>query len=286
MLNFIFIIFQYVVPQHLLSQLVGKLAATKNFKLKNYFISYFLKNYDINMAEAELENAFDFKTFNHFFTRKLKNDVRPICSENNVIISPADGVVSQVGIIKNGEVFQAKGKSFNLYDFLGRNKNISDNFLNGSFSTIYLSPKDYHRIHMPFAGTLRSMDYIPGNLFSVNPVTVENVNNLFARNERLSCIFDTNNGPMAVVLVGAMIVAGIRVKWRKNPFIKNKKIQHFKYPLKGDGSVHLKKGDELGRFLLGSTVVILFPNKKINWNKNIKVETSLKMGQSIAQTSS
>ena len=129
MLNFIFIIFQFVVPQHLLSRLVGKLAATKNLKLKNYLISYFLKNYDINMAEAELEYAFDFETFNHFFTRKLKNDVRPISSENNVIIAPADGVVSQVGIIKNGEVFQAKGRSFNLYDFLGGNKNISDNFL-------------------------------------------------------------------------------------------------------------------------------------------------------------
>tara|TARA_B100000767_G_scaffold258668_1_gene267624 strand:+ start:101 stop:961 length:861 start_codon:yes stop_codon:yes gene_type:complete len=286
MLNSIFIIFQYLVPQHFLSQLAGKLAASKNVKLKNSLISYFLKNYDINMTEAEVQNAFEFETFNHFFTRKLKNDVRPISSENDIIISPADGVVSQVGLIKNGEIFQAKGRSFNLYDFLGRNKNISDLFLNGSFSTIYLSPKDYHRIHMPFPGTLVSMDYIPGNLFSVNPVTVESVDNLFARNERLSCIFETKNGPMAVVLVGAMIVSGIRVIWEKTPFIKNNNVQHFKYPLKGDGSVHLKKGDELGRFLLGSTVVICFPNKKVNWNKNIMLETSLKMGQSIAQTSS
>lgn len=286
MLNSLFIIFQYVVPQHLLSLLAGKIASSENAKLKNFLISYFLKNYDINMSEAEVQNAFEFETFNHFFTRKLKNDVRPISSENNVIISPADGVVSQVGLIKNGEIFQAKGRSFNLYDFLGRNKNISDFFLNGSFSTIYLSPKDYHRIHMPFTGTLLSMDYIPGNLFSVNPATVESVDNLFARNERLSCIFETKNGPMAVVLVGAMIVSGIRVIWEKNPFIKNRKVQHFKYPLKGEGSVHLNKGDELGRFLLGSTVVICFPNKKVNWNKNIMLETSLKMGQSIARTSS
>ena len=286
MLNSLFIIFQYVVPQHLLSLLAGKISSSENAKLKNFLISYFLKNYDINMSEAEVQNAFEFETFNHFFTRKLKNDVRPISSENNVIISPADGVVSQVGLIKNGEIFQAKGRSFNLYDFLGRNKNISDFFLNGSFSTIYLSPKDYHRIHMPFPGTLMSMDYIPGNLFSVNPVTVESVDNLFARNERLSCIFETKNGPMAVVLVGAMIVSGIRVIWEKNPFIKNRKVQHFKYPLKGEGSVHLNKGDELGRFLLGSTVVICFPNKKVNWNKNIMLETSLKMGQSIARTSS
>ena len=286
MLNSLFIIFQYVVPQHLLSLLAGKIASSKNVKLKNFLISNFLKNYDINMSEAKVQNAFEFETFNHFFTRKLKNDARPISSENDVIISPADGVVSQVGLIKNGEIFQAKGRSFNLYDFLGRNKNISDFFLNGSFSTIYLSPKDYHRIHMPFTGTLLSMDYIPGNLFSVNPATVESVDNLFARNERLSCIFETKNGPMAVVLVGAMIVSGIRVIWEKNPFIKNRKIQHFKYPQKGEGSVHLNKGDELGRFLLGSTVVICFPNKKVNWNKNIMLDTSLKMGQSIARTSS
>lgn len=282
-MNLLFIFFQFIVPQHLLSRLVGRIAKSNNVKIKNALISYFLKNYDINMQEAEVENAFEFKTFNQFFTRKLKKEVRPISLGNNVVVSPADGVVSQIGFIKNGEVFQAKGRRFSLHDFLGGDKKISEMFINGSFSTIYLSPKDYHRIHMPFSGTLRSMDYIPGNLFSVNPVTVESVDNLFARNERLSCIFETKDGPMAVVLVGAMIVAGIRVIWEKNPFIKNKKIQHFKYPLKGQGSVHLKKGDELGRFMLGSTVVICFPKNKVDWIEDIHSNSSLKMGEPIAK---
>ena len=281
-MSFLFIFFQYIIPQHLLSRLGGKIATSSNVKIKNALISYFLKNYDINMEEAEVENAFDFKTFNHFFTRKLKEKVRPISSESNVIISPADGVVSQIGFIKNGKVFQAKGRSFSLHDFLGRDKNLSETFIDGSFSTIYLSPKDYHRIHMPLSGTLRRMNYIPGNLFSVNPVTVESIDNLFARNERLSCIFETKNGPMAIVLVGAMIVAGIRVIWEKNPFVKNRKIQQFEYPSKGQGAVYLKKGDELGRFLLGSTVVICFPKNTIVWNEDVQPNAPLKMGESIA----
>ena len=262
--------------------MIGKIAASDIVKVKNALISYFLKNYDINMEEAEVDNPFEFKTFNHFFTRKLKKEARPISPANNVIISPADGVVSQVGFIKNGKVFQAKGREFNIHDFLGRDENLSETFINGSFSTIYLSPKDYHRIHMPFSGTLRRMDYIPGNLFSVNPVTVKSVDNLFARNERLSCIFETKNGPMAVVLVGAMVVAGIRVIWENKPFVKNRKIQHFEYPLKGQRAIRFEKGDELGRFLLGSTVVICFPKNTVVWNKDIHSNTHLKMGEPIA----
>ena len=235
------------------------------------------------MGEAEVENALEHKTFNHFFTRKLKISARPICSENRAIISPVDGVVSQIGLINDSDVFQAKGKSFNLHDFLGRDENHSTTFTNGSFSTFYLSPKDYHRIHMPFSGTLQSMNYIPGNLFSVNPTTVKSVDNLFARNERLSCIFETKRGPLAVVLVGAMIVAGIRVVWEHNPFLKNRVIQRFKYPSKGEGVVKIKKGEEIGKFMLGSTVVVCFPKNTIIWEKHIRSNSIIKMGESIAK---
>jgi len=283
-LNFFFIIFQFIVPQHLLSRIAGKLAASKNIKLKNTLISYFLNNYEINMNEALNENALEYESFNDFFTRDLKQDARPISQGGNVIISPADGVVSQFGSIKSGEIFQAKGRAFTLLDFLGGNEKISNEFVDGSFATIYLSPKDYHRVHMPFSGTLKSMDYIPGDLFSVNPVTVDSVDNLFSRNERLSCLFDTDNGPMAVVLVGAMIVAGIRVTWKITPFRKNRKIQHFTYPKEGEGSVQLNKGEELGRFLLGSTVIICFPHNKIKWNSNIQANSTLKMGEAISHT--
>ena len=281
-MSFLFILFQYIVPQHLLSRIAGKIANSKNIRIKNTLISYFLNNYEINMEEAHNEKPYGYNSFNNFFTRKLKTDARPIDKTKNSIISPADGVISQVGLIDNGEVFQAKGRSFNLLDFLGGNQNLYNEFSDGSFSTIYLSPKDYHRVHMPFPGILREMHYIPGDLFSVNPITVKKVNNLFARNERLSCIFETSNGPMAVVLVGAMIVSGICVSWENKRFIKNREIQSFKYPSVGNGAVQLNKGDELGRFMLGSTVVMCFPNKRVSWESNISENSSVRVGESIA----
>ena len=281
MSKLLFIIFQYIVPQHYLSKFFGRLASSKNKKIKNYFITYFLKKHSINMSEALIEDPFEYESFNSFFTRELKPNARKVIANNKTIISPVDGMISQIGEIKEGRIFQAKGKSFTLTDLLGKNKKIANEFDNGKFSTIYLAPKDYHRIHIPFSGTLRKMTYIPGDLFSVNPATVNSVNNLFGRNERLVCIFDTINGPMAVVLVGAMIVNGIRVVWEKDVFQKKKKIQSWDYLSQNEKLTFLEKGNELGRFLLGSTVIICFPNNSIEWDKGIVKNSNVNMGQSL-----
>ena len=234
------------------------------------------------MKEALEENPFLYESFNAFFTRQLKPGIRNFSQDGNCISSPVDGQISQVGSIKTGKIFQAKGRSFSLLEFLGGKKDLEKKFTEGKFSTIYLSPKDYHRIHMPFSGTLKSMTYIPGDLFSVNPVTVDSVDNLFSRNERLSCIFETEKGLMAVVLVGAMIVSGIRVSWDSFNFKKNRIIQKWDYPRTGEGSVFLKKGDELGQFFLGSTVVLCFPNDQVRWLDGLNQNSIVRLGQTLA----
>lgn len=282
MRDFLFIFLQKIVPQHLISRLIGSFAASKNKKIKNIFISFFINRYDINMKEALEENPFLYESFNAFFTRQLKPGIRNFSQDRNCISSPVDGEISQVGSIKTGKIFQAKGRFFSLLEFLGGEKDLEKKFIDGEFSTIYLSPKDYHRIHMPFSGTLKSMTYIPGDLFSVNPVTVDSVDNLFSRNERLSCIFETEKGLMAVVLVGAMIVSGIRVSWDSFNFKKNRIIQKRDYPKTGEGSVFLKKGDELGQFFLGSTVVLCFPNNQVGWLDGLNQNSIVRLGQTLA----
>ena len=282
MRDFLFIFLQKIVPQHLISRLIGSFAASKNKKIKNIFISFFFNRYDINMKEAVEENPFLYESFNAFFTRQLKPGIRKFSQDRNCISSPVDGEISQVGSIKTGKIFQAKGRFFSLLEFLGGEKDLEKKFIDGEFSTIYLSPKDYHRIHMPFSGTLKSMTYIPGDLFSVNPVTVDSVDNLFSRNERLSCIFETEKGLMAVVLVGAMIVSGIRVSWDSFNFKKNRTIQKWDYPKTGEGSVFLNKGDELGQFFLGSTVVLCFPNNQVGWLDGLNQNSIVRLGQTLA----
>lgn len=206
----LFVTLQYLIPQHALSRLVGMLARSEVPWIKTTFINLFMKRFGIDLSEAQIEDPDQFETFNAFFTRALKPDARPLeASDAADIACPADGAVSQLGAIRANQVFQAKGHDYSLYDLLGGDSALASEFTNGQFATIYLSPRDYHRVHMPVTGTLRETRYVPGDLFSVNEATANGVPNLFARNERLVCIFDTERGPAAVILVGAMIVAGI-----------------------------------------------------------------------------
>ena len=250
----IFIQAQRVVPQHQLSRVVGKLAASENPIVKNTVIQAFKAQYGIDMSIAEQSDALKYKSFNEFFTRSLKDGVRAIDDHPNSIVSPADGAISQLGKIKDGDIFQAKGQSFSVEKLIA-DPQLAEPFKNGQFATVYLSPKDYHRVHMPFAGTLTETLYVPGELFSVNQTTAENIPGLFARNERMVCLFDTELGRMAVVLVGAMIVAGIETvaTGKVKPTGRLELNQH---------NLFLEKGAELGRFYLGSPAVILFEQDK------------------------
>lgn len=278
----LFILFQHIVPQHLLSRLVGKIADCTTPWVKNTFITQFAKKYRINMQDALIEEPTDYPSFNAFFTRALKDDVRPIDHEIASIVSPADGAISQIGNIDHGRIFQAKGRGYGLSTLLGGYEHLATPFKNGYFATIYLSPRDYHRVHMPIKGTLIETVYVPGDLFSVNQTTAENVDQLFARNERLVTIFDTEAGPMAMVLVGAMVVAGIETVWsgQEAPAIKKPVLTHFTPQI--SDPIIIDKGDEMGRFKLGSTVVLLFGPDAISWVEQLKAESPVKLGERIA----
>ncbi len=272
----IFIRAQRAVPQHKLSRVIGKVAASENPLVKNAVITAFKVQYGIDMSIAEQGNALKFKSFNEFFTRSLKDGARAIDAGAGSIVSPADGAISQLGKIEAGDIFQAKGQSFSVEKLIA-DPQLAEPFKNGEFATVYLSPKDYHRVHMPFAGTLTETLYVPGELFSVNQTTAENIPGLFARNERMVCLFDTELGRMAVVLVGAMIVAGIETvaTGKVKPTGRLELNQH---------NLFLEKGAELGRFYLGSTAVILFEENKIQWDAAFKANSAVIMGEALGHT--
>jgi len=272
----LFIQAQKVVPQHRLSRVVGKIAASENPIVKTAVIAAFKTKYGIDMSIAEQTNALKFKSFNDFFTRGLRTGVRAVDADSTAIVSPADGAISQLGKIENGDVFQAKGQKFTVENLIA-DPQLAEPFKNGDFATVYLSPRDYHRVHMPFAGTLTETLYVPGELFSVNQTTAENIPGLFARNERMVCLFDTELGRMAVVLVGAMIVAGIETvaTGKVKPSGRIELNQH---------NLFLEKGDELGRFYLGSTAVILFEENKMQWDEKFKANSTVLMGEALGHT--
>ena len=277
----IFVLLQYLLPKRSISDLIGFFAKSKNFIIKSIFIHTFQKLYQVNLKDAVNEDIKSYPNFNSFFTRSLKPESRPIDNDKRSIISPVDGVISQIGSIKTGKVLQAKGMYFSLLNFIGNDKEYFERFKEGLFSTIYLSPKDYHRVHMPIDGKLKQMIYVPGKLFSVNKITSQSVKNLYSKNERLICFFDTARGSIAVIMVGAMIVSGITVRWEKEDCFNKRKIQKFSYPSIGKESVFIKKGEEIGRFMLGSTVVICFVKNKLNWLNNLSSDSMVKMGQRI-----
>lgn len=272
----IFIQAQRVVPQHQLSRVVGKLAASEHPIIKNTVIQAFKAQYGIDMSIAEQSNALKFKSFNEFFTRSLKEGVRQIDTDPHSIVSPADGAISQLGKIEEGDIVQAKGQSFSVEKLIA-DPQLAEPFKNGHFATVYLSPKDYHRVHMPFAGTLTETLYVPGELFSVNQTTAENIPGLFARNERMVCLFDTELGRMAVVLVGAMIVAGIET-------VATGKVKPTGHLELNQHNLFLEKGAELGRFYLGSTAVVLFEKDKMQWDPMFKANSVVVMGEALGHT--
>lgn len=281
MLDRLFVLVQYVLPQILISRVAGKLADSRPpATLKNAFIRWFIGRYGVNMSEAAEEDPTRYSSFNDFFTRELKPGLRPVADGEGTLASPVDGVISQLGQIQQDRVFQAKGQSFNLNELLGGDAERARPFVDGQFATIYLAPKDYHRIHMPIAGQLQEMVYVPGRLFSVNPVTAAAVPRLFARNERVVATFETEAGPMAMVMVGAMIVGSVETRWAGvvSPTSGKREVSTSDYRHLAS-AIHYDRGEEMGRFRLGSTVILLFPKGASRWQSTLKSQSVVKMGQ-------
>jgi phosphatidylserine decarboxylase len=271
-------LWQHLLPHHLLSRLVGSLAKCEAPWLKDRFISWFIKRYQVDMSLAQEPDPKHYANFNAFFTRALQPGLRPIAAGENTIISPADGCISQLGAITAGRIFQAKNHNFSVEELLA-STSLAQPFQHGSFATVYLSPKDYHRVHMPFTGRLKQMVYVPGRLFSVNKQSADAIPGLFSRNERVVCLFDTAHGPMAVVLVGAMIVASIATRWAgviaPSRSARFESYEHLPEP------ITLQKGEELGHFQLGSTAIVLFPFN-VTWQVGLAADSPLVMGQALA----
>jgi len=275
----LFIALQYMLPQHGLSRLVGQLASSPWSICKTPLIRWFVRHYQVNMEEAAHSRLEDYACFNDFFTRALSAGVRPIAAAPTHLACPADGVLSQFGQIEEGRLFQAKGSTYDVGELLA-NDALAKSFRHGHFATVYLAPRDYHRVHMPLDGTLSDMLYVPGRLFSVNLVTAKYVPRLFARNERVVAVFHTPYGKMALVLIGAMIVAGIETVWAGHVTLRSGHMQHTCYS--HTDAVVLRKGDEMGRFKMGSTVVMLLANPALRWQHHIASGMSVRMGQTLA----
>ncbi len=270
---------QYVLPKKLLTQLAGAFARSRSGALTQYAIRRFIARYNVNMGEALNPDPSSYASFNDFFTRPLAAGARPFADAD--FLCPVDGAISQLGPINGDQIFQAKGHSYTTQALVGGDAALAAKFIDGAFATLYLSPKDYHRIHMPCDGVLQQMIYVPGDLFSVNPATARSVPGLFARNERVVCVFDTAQGPFVLVLVGATIVGSMATVWHGvvNP-PRQPAVKRWDY---GAGAVTLKRGDEMGRFLLGSTVVMLWSKQTIEFNNDWKPERAIRMGEAMGQ---
>jgi phosphatidylserine decarboxylase len=275
---------QSLLPQRLLTWLTCRVTRVRTSWFKDALIRHFARHFRVNLAESLETNPRAYRDFNAFFTRALKPGARPIAPGDRVVCCPVDGAVSQIGLADADTLVQAKGRTFSLTALLGGDAERARRFQGGAFATLYLSPRDYHRIHMPLAGGLQEMAHIPGKLFSVSPLTTRMVPELFARNERVVTLFDTPVGPMALVLVGAINVASIETVWAGaiTPPL-GKTLQHWNYPPHGDGAVRLDKGAEMGRFNMGSTVIVLFGPGKVRWESEIKLGATVRMGQRLGK---
>lgn len=279
--DYLFALPQYLLPQHAISRLVLRLTRCRVGWFKNALMKWFIKRFQVDMTEAAQPDYRQFEYFNAFFTRELKSGARPLAQGQDVIVCPVDGAVSQVGGIHADTIFQAKGHDYTATALLGGDAELARQFSNGRFATLYLSPRDYHRIHMPVAGTLRQMVYVPGRLFSVNPKTVRCIPGLFARNERVVAVFDTEFGAMAMVLVGAINVACIETVWQGVVTPPHRsEVQGWAY--QEQQAITLSKGAEMGRFNMGSTVICLFANDGLQFDPMIAPGAAIRLGQRLA----
>jgi len=270
---------QYLLPQQLLTRFAGRIASAQAGGLTTALIRRFVARYQVDMSEAANPDIASYASFNDFFTRALRPGLRPLADA--AAICPVDGAVSQLGPIERDQIFQAKGHHYSTKALLGGDAQLAAQFQDGHFATIYLSPRDYHRIHMPCDGRLLRMEHVPGALFSVNPTTARGVPGLFARNERVVCMFDTPLGPMALVLVGATIVGSMATVWhgQVNP-PRTGQPRRWDY---ANESITLRQGEEMGRFLLGSTVVLLFARGAVQFTPGWAEGRSVRLGEAMAQ---
>ncbi|RKK03843.1 phosphatidylserine decarboxylase [Pseudoroseomonas wenyumeiae] len=270
------LLLQYLLPKRRLTTLAGRVARARGGSMTIGLIRWFVRRYGVDMSEAENSDITSYKSFNEFFTRPLKPGLRPLAAAD--FVCPVDGAISQFGAIDDHHILQAKGHRFTTTELVGGDAALAAEFRHGSFANLYLSPKDYHRLHMPCDGKLMRMSYVPGALFSVNPATARGLPRLFARNERVVCVFESpEHGPFVMVLVGATIVGSMATAWHGvvNPTRENK-VSEWCY---NDQDIALKKGEEMGRFLLGSTVVMLFQQNNIAFNQDWKPERSVRLGE-------
>ena len=268
----------YILPHHAISGLMYVGARIRWTPAKNLIIRIYTSLHPVKMYEAVEEDMFAYESLNAFFTRTLKAECRPFDADEKNWLCPVDGSVSQAQVIQDGRIFQAKGHDYSLLELVGGDKELASVFKNGRFATLYLSPRDYHRIHMPTTGKLKHMQYIPGRLFSVAAFTVDNIPRLFARNERVVCYFETAQGPMAMVLVGAINVSAIETVWHGLITSQAKKIKRFEY---GNENIMLKRGEEMGRFNLGSTVIVLTTDQ-MTIDEKMVAGAEIKLGQCLA----
>lgn len=271
---------QYLLPKQALTALAGKVASWQGGSVTTALIAWFVKRYRVNMAEAANPDIASYASFNDFFTRELQSGARPLAQAE--LICPVDGAISQFGPIQGQQIFQAKGHSYSCTALVGGDASLAAQFKDGHFATLYLSPRDYHRIHMPCDGVLRRMIYVPGDLFSVNPATARGVPGLFARNERVVCVFDGPRGPFVLVLVGATIVGSMATVWHGVVNARRSgQLTQWSYE---NNSISLKQGEEMGRFLLGSTVVMLFPEGPLSFNPTWQPGGAIRLGEVMANT--
>lgn len=272
------VLHQYLLPKKALTMLAGRLAHWRGGRWTSMMVRNFVRRYGVDMSEAVNPDIESYLSFNEFFTRSLRAGARPVADAE--IVSPVDGAISQLGRIHHDQLFQAKGRTYSTTALLGGDPELARHFQDGLFATLYLSPRDYHRVHMPCDGRLQRMIHVPGDLFSVNPVTARGVDRLFARNERVVCVFDSDQGVFALVMVGATIVGSIATAW--HGIVNTSRTGKMKEWSYAGQDIRLAKGEEMGRFLLGSTVVLLFPKNRCHLNPDWVPERLIRQGEAMA----